>query len=252
MADKDLVDKLLKEIQPQLGRMHADHDRFMRLVAKMPPLSDDQKSAIAEANSPEGWQRALDEVTAKISKPQRKLPTTKEKPRPVAQEAKRLIELGESKQRSAAIARPSLYSRIFEKIRSRKEEGRCYFAAMKECDFIQGELTHLLDGFPALFLDTVMKEVRSLIRRTKSDLVKSVKKGLAYRTVVFLLISNVTWEQLRTGNHMVYRNQTSMMGDGLKGLFIFSSDCLVACGYQTQAEAEAEQEELFEMLRNLG
>jgi hypothetical protein len=179
-------------------------------------------------------------------------PTTREKLLPAVQEAKRLLRLGKSKQRQAAPARPSFYSRIIEKIRGRKEERRCYLAAMKECDFIQSELAHLLDGFPALALDTVMKEVRSHMLRAKPDLVRSVKKGLTYRTIVYLLMSNVTWEQLSTGNHMVHRNRTSMMGDGLKGLFLLSSDCLVACGYQTQAEAEAEQEKLLELLRNLG
>ena len=123
---------------------------------------------------------------------------------------------------------------------------------MKECACIQSELAHLLDGFPALALDAVMKDVRNLMRRTKSDLVKSIKSGLDYRTIVFLLMSNVTWGELRTGKHMVYRNRPSMTGDGLKGLFLLSSDCLVSCGYQTRAEAEAEQEELFELLRNLG
>ena len=69
MIEKSVIDRLLKEMQPELDRQRADHDRFMDLLAKMPPLSDDQKRAIAEANSPEGWQKALDEVTAKILEP---------------------------------------------------------------------------------------------------------------------------------------------------------------------------------------
>jgi len=74
MADNNLTKKLEEQLQPELDRMRADHDRFMRLLAKMPEPSDDQKRALAEANSPEGWQRSLDEVTARILEPKRKFP----------------------------------------------------------------------------------------------------------------------------------------------------------------------------------
>ncbi|WP_396604874.1 hypothetical protein ACFLEY_22410 [Bradyrhizobium sp. YCK136] len=178
---------------------------------------------------------------------------TKEKLRPAVAEAKRILGIGRDKKRQVAPAsRLFGLSGIVDKIRNSKEERRCYLAAMKECEFVQSQLEHLLDGFPALAVDPTMKKVRHLIRRTKSELVKSVRNGLSYRTIIFLLISNVTWEELRTGEHMVYRNYPSMMGEGFKGLFLLSSDTLVSCGYQTQAEADAEKEQLFELLKNLG
>jgi hypothetical protein len=64
MSDDPLFKKLQEELQPEMDRMRADHDRFMRLVAQMPEPSEAQKRAIAEANSPEGWQKAIAEVIA--------------------------------------------------------------------------------------------------------------------------------------------------------------------------------------------
>jgi len=58
------VKRLQGEIQPEMDRMSADHDRFMRLVARMPEPSEAQKRAITEANIPEGWQKAIAEVIA--------------------------------------------------------------------------------------------------------------------------------------------------------------------------------------------
>ena len=49
MGDDRLSKKLQKELQPELDRMRADHA---------------QKGGIAEANSPEGWQKAIAEVIA--------------------------------------------------------------------------------------------------------------------------------------------------------------------------------------------
>ena len=51
-----------KHMQPELDRIRADHERFLRLVAQAPEPSEEQKRAIREANSPEGWQRAMDDV----------------------------------------------------------------------------------------------------------------------------------------------------------------------------------------------
>ncbi|WFU52272.1 hypothetical protein QA639_21425 [Bradyrhizobium pachyrhizi] len=178
---------------------------------------------------------------------------TKEKLRPAVAEAKRILGIGRDKYRQSTSARRFFgLSAIVEKIRNTKEERRCYLAAMKECEFVQSQLEHLLTGFPALAIEATIKKVRHLIRRTKPDLVKSVRNGLSYRTIIFLLISNVTWEELRTGEHMVYRNRLSMIGEGFRGLFLLSSDTLVSCGYHTQAEADAEKKELSELLRNLG
>lgn len=56
------------------GHTMDDHERFMALVAKMPEPTDEQKRAIAEANTPEGWQRALDAVDADVRMPKRKVP----------------------------------------------------------------------------------------------------------------------------------------------------------------------------------
>jgi len=64
LSDDALRAKLQKEIQPEMDRMQAEHERFMRLIAQMPEPSEAQKRAIAEANSPAGWQRAIREVIA--------------------------------------------------------------------------------------------------------------------------------------------------------------------------------------------
>ena len=178
---------------------------------------------------------------------------TKEKLLPAVAEAKRILGIAQKKKPQVHPAgRLFGLTWIVDRIRNSRKERRCYLASMKECAFVQGQLEHLLDGFPALAIDATMKKVRRALRGTKPALVTSVQKGLSYRTIVFLLISNVTWDELRSGEHMVYRNHPSMMGEGFKGLFLLSSDCLVSCGYQTQAEADAEKEELLELLRNLG
>ena len=62
MSDDPLFEKLQLETQPELDRIRAEHERFMQLVAQMPELSEAQKRAIAETNSPEGWQQAIAEV----------------------------------------------------------------------------------------------------------------------------------------------------------------------------------------------
>ena len=72
--DEDFSKRLNEKLQPELDRMFADHDRFMQLVAKMPEPTDDQKRAIAEANSPEGWRRAIDAVNAEVRREKRKVP----------------------------------------------------------------------------------------------------------------------------------------------------------------------------------
>lgn len=64
LSDDALRAKLQKEIQPEMDRMQAEHERFMRLIAQMPERSEAQKRAIAEANGPAGWQRAIREVIA--------------------------------------------------------------------------------------------------------------------------------------------------------------------------------------------
>jgi hypothetical protein len=60
MMDEDFSKRLNERLQPELDRLLADHDRFLQLLVKMPEPSEDQKRAIAEANTPEGWQRAVD------------------------------------------------------------------------------------------------------------------------------------------------------------------------------------------------
>jgi hypothetical protein len=67
MSDDDLSKRLLREIQPEIDRMRADHERTMRLIAAMPEPTDEQRRAIAEANSPEGWRRSIDDVVAQTA-----------------------------------------------------------------------------------------------------------------------------------------------------------------------------------------
>src|SRR5208283_2528128 len=69
LSDDPLSSKLQREIQPELDRMQAEHERFMRLVAQMPEPSEAQKREIAEANSPAGWQRAINEVIDDANRP---------------------------------------------------------------------------------------------------------------------------------------------------------------------------------------
>jgi len=66
MADGNLSKRIKEKLQPELDRMLADHDRFMQAAAEMPPPTEAQKRAIAEANSPEVWQRAMDAVEAEV------------------------------------------------------------------------------------------------------------------------------------------------------------------------------------------
>jgi hypothetical protein len=64
MSDDRQFKKLQEGLQPEVDRMRADHDRFMRLVARLPEPSEAQERAIAEASSPEGWQKAIAEAIA--------------------------------------------------------------------------------------------------------------------------------------------------------------------------------------------
>jgi hypothetical protein len=73
MSDDPLSDRLKKELQPELDRMRAEHDRRMRLIAQMPEPTEAQKQAIAEMNSPEGWQSAIAEVMADATRKRRRI-----------------------------------------------------------------------------------------------------------------------------------------------------------------------------------
>lgn len=72
MSDDPLHDRLHKEVQPELDRMRAEHERIMRLIAQLPEPSESDKRAIAEMASPEGWQRAIEEVIRNASSKHRK------------------------------------------------------------------------------------------------------------------------------------------------------------------------------------
>ncbi|WP_213775096.1 hypothetical protein [Bradyrhizobium sp. dw_78] len=74
MTDEDFSKRLNKKLRPELDQIFAEHERFMQLVAKMPEPTEDQKRAVGEANSSEGWARALDEVSKTTKKSQRKVP----------------------------------------------------------------------------------------------------------------------------------------------------------------------------------
>ena len=60
------ADALLKraktEAEPELNRMHAEHDRFMRMIKSGPKPTEDQKQAIREMASPEGMKLAAREL----------------------------------------------------------------------------------------------------------------------------------------------------------------------------------------------
>jgi hypothetical protein len=62
MSDDPAFERLKREVQPELDKLQADHERTMRLIAQMPEPSAADKRAIAEMASPEGWQRAIREV----------------------------------------------------------------------------------------------------------------------------------------------------------------------------------------------
>jgi hypothetical protein len=66
MSEADFSKKLQGEINPELDRMRADDEAFMRLLAQMPEPTEDQRLAIAEANKP-SWQLALRDLLATTS-----------------------------------------------------------------------------------------------------------------------------------------------------------------------------------------
>ncbi len=75
MSDDPLYERLRKEVQPELDRMWAEHERTMLLIAQMPEPSEADKRAIAEMASPEGMERAMQEVidNARIKRRKAKL-----------------------------------------------------------------------------------------------------------------------------------------------------------------------------------
>jgi hypothetical protein len=70
MSDDDLSKRLQREMQPEIDRMWADHERTMRLIDAMPEPSEEQRRAISEMNSPEGWRRSIKDIIAQTT-PQR-------------------------------------------------------------------------------------------------------------------------------------------------------------------------------------
>ena len=123
---------------------------------------------------------------------------------------------------------------------------------MKECDGVDIILQPVVPVEGRLVLDTVLSLVRKKIKATPKELVQSIASGMSYRAVVFLLISNVTWEELHSGRHHVYRGALSLTGEGLKQLFDLASDALVSLQFHSKAEANAEKASLMEGIRGLG
>jgi hypothetical protein len=73
MTDENFSKRLNEKLQPEVDRIMADHERFMQAASKMPEPTEDQRRAIAEANSPEGWERALNDVLRESQNPQRRV-----------------------------------------------------------------------------------------------------------------------------------------------------------------------------------
>jgi hypothetical protein len=73
MSDDPVSDRIQKEIQRELDRLRADHERTMGLIKRMPEPSEADKLAVAEMTSREGWQRAIDEAISDTSPEPRKL-----------------------------------------------------------------------------------------------------------------------------------------------------------------------------------
>jgi hypothetical protein len=63
MSDDDFSNTVQRGINPELDRIRADDEAFMRLLAQMPKPTEEQQRAIAEANSA-GWQLALRDLLA--------------------------------------------------------------------------------------------------------------------------------------------------------------------------------------------
>jgi hypothetical protein len=66
MSGDDLLKRLQRETQPEIDRMRADHERTMRLIDAMPEPTEEQRRAISEMNSPEGWRRSIADVINQV------------------------------------------------------------------------------------------------------------------------------------------------------------------------------------------
>jgi hypothetical protein len=138
---------------------------------------------------------------------------------------------------------------IVEKWQNYREQRECYAAVMKRCATIENELNGMLNGFPALAVGHVFSVIRREIASTKPMLVQSVRNGNTYEQIVWLLMTNVIWEELTQAKQTIGLNRLTMIGDGMKALFAFASDALVTCKYHTELEAYQEQKNLDAILQ---
>jgi hypothetical protein len=65
-------------------------------------------------------------------------------------------------------------------------------------------------------------------------------------TVVLIVARNIVWEELASGDHMLWGTRTTMTGNGLVSLFHYLSSSLEKAGIEPAKDAERELREMIE------
>lgn len=101
-------------------------------------------------------------------------------------------------------------------------------------------------------LDLIREDILELLADREKTTASIVEDGLDPKAVVYLLITNVTWDQLCSGQHHVYRGVLNFGGNQLLDAFAKASERLIAYRVHDRQRHVADVNRLRELVKQAG
>lgn len=96
-------------------------------------------------------------------------------------------------------------------------------------------------------------EARRRATTEKANTVASINgQGWKPRDLALLLVSKTAYRHAASGQHHIYRNAPTPVGNGLRSIFEQAGNEMVASGFIEQAENEADQRTLRQTMSEVG
>lgn len=96
-------------------------------------------------------------------------------------------------------------------------------------------------------------EARHRTTTEKENTIASIQvQGWKPRDLALLLVSKAAYRHAASGQHHIYRNAPTPVGNGLRSIFEHAGNELVASGFIDQAENEADQRALRQAMAEVG
>ena len=104
-----------------------------------------------------------------------------------------------------------------------------------------------------LAADHVATRAISILKNEKQKTETTIKEdGVSYHGLALLVMSNVIFEELSSGQHHVYRGTLNMMGQSMRQLWSKVCAGLVEEGQSTHDEVKADTEALSDSISSSG